>query len=248
VRRRFALTFRATSDANWSTLRTLAVLPGPLWYVDPLEPNLLTINQSTGTDELATTAGFAARVQGAVSSSTTQDRSGVRSLQWDSSTALNSTGRGVDFATSLTAVDSTWTAVRVGVAYSFSVYARASAALTARAGIAWYSTTPALLSTDTGSGTALGTADWNTRLLCENKTAPANAAYAVPLVENTSTPAATRTMYLDDPQLEQGTAASTWRVGAGTPLVAVDALNHQVVIARPSGVALHDVDLELVEL
>lgn len=247
--RRWVLSWPAMADADWATLRSLVRLPGPYRYLDPLEPNLLTVNQATGTDELKTVEGFSARTQGVVASDTAQARSFTRSLRWDSSTALGATGRGVNLVTATSVIDATWAAVRVGAVYSFSVYARCSAAVTMQAAIEWRSVAGAVLSTDTGTGVALPTGNWTTRLVCENKTAPASAAYAVGVVQNSATTAGAVSVYLDDPQLEEAAAASTFRLGVGTPLVSVEQVGHNILLGdAAANYALHTVELVLVEV
>jgi hypothetical protein len=243
LNRRWVLGWPVIGDDDLDLLRRFAGRPGPWRYLDAFEPNRLTANQSTATDTLRTTNGFAARVQGTVSSDTAVVKSGDRSLRWDTGAPLGATGRGVDLATSTSSIDATWAAVRGGVAYSFSVSARATAAVTMQAGIGWYTTAGAPLSTDTGTGVSLPTANWNTRLLCENKTAPASAAYAVALVQNSATTGNAPLVYLDEPQLEEGTTATAWRLGAGTPLVAVDSFAERML-----RVALREAELTLVEV
>jgi hypothetical protein len=253
VRRRFQLRWPTLSDANWSLIRTLVRMPGPYRYLDPLELNLLTANQSTGTDELRTIEGVVARFQGLCTSDSTQARSGVRSIKWDSQSALSISGRGPYFYTAEPPAlpDSTWAAVRPNVAYSFSVWAHASAAVSYQALIDWHTATGTYLSTSTlGASTAVatGAGAW-TQLKCENQVSPATAAYGIPAAINSTTPGATRQVWFDDPQFEEGAAATTWRLGAGTPLVSVDSLTHDIPLADgTAGYALHAVELALVEL
>jgi hypothetical protein len=244
--RRFVLNWPVLTEAEWSTVRTLARLPGPWRYLDPLERNLLTANQSTGTDELRDATGFRAVGQGAVSSDATYAVSGLRSARWDSDTALAATGRGVSL--SAAAVDATWAAVRPSVAHSFSVWARASVAVSAQARIEWYSSAGSLISTDTGTAASVSTSGF-TQLTCVNKTSPSTAAYAVCGVTNTTTTSAALLLWLDQPQFEEGAAATDWRLGAGTPLVAVESLSPSVALADPAaGLVYHDAELVLLEL
>jgi hypothetical protein len=253
VRRRFQLRWPTLSDTNWSLIRTLVRMPGPYRYLDPLELNLLTANQSTGTDELRTIEGVVARFQGVCTSDSTQARSGVRSIKWDSQSALSISGRGPYFYTAEPPAlpDSTWAAVRPNVAYSFSVWAHASAAVSYQALVDWHTATGAYLSTSAlGPSTAVatGVGAW-TQLKCENQVSPATAAYGIPAAINSTTPGATRQVWFDDAQFEEGAAATTWRLGAGTPLVSVDSLTHDIPLADgTAGYALHAVELALVEL
>jgi hypothetical protein len=247
-RRRFTLNWVALSDDNWSLVRTLARLPGPYRYLDPTERNLLTTNQSTGTDELRTTDGIRAVNQGTITSDSTQARSGVRSLAWATGTALAATGRGVAFSNP--SVDVSWAAVRPSVAYSFQVWAHASAAVTMQAQIDWYTAAGAYISTSTGTAAsvATGAGAW-TQLTAANKTSPPTAAYGIGGSTNTATTGAAVTVWFDDPQQEEGATATTWRLGAGTPLVAVDSVTSSIPMADgTAGYALHAVELVLLEL
>lgn len=248
VRRRFTLSWPAMTDAEWMTVRSLARLPGPLRYLDPTEPNMLTPNQSTGSDELRTIEGAMARFQGTLSSSAAQFRSWTRSFAWNTGSALSITGRGIYLYTSDTVVDSTWTAVRPSVQYTASGYLRASSAVSMQCGIDWMGPTGTYLSTSLGTGAAVSTANFTTRFTC-TATSPSNAAYGIPLFINTSTPGTTLTVYLDEAQMEQAAAASTFDLGAGTPWVSVESLNHSVVMVYAATVAArHEAELVLLEV
>lgn len=243
IRRRWVLNWKALTDAEWSTLRTLLHTPGPFRLLNPDELNRLTVNQATGTDELRDTTGLRAVTQGVVSSDTAWAHAGLRSCKWDTETALTvASGNGVAYTTSLTSIDSTWAAVRPSVAHTFSVWAHASVAVSMAARIDWYTTAGALISSDAGTGTAVSTSAW-TQLVCANKTAPATAAYGICGAQNTTTTGAALLLYLDDAQLEEGASATAWRLGGGTPLVAVDSLSPSVPL-----VGFHDAELVLVEL
>jgi hypothetical protein len=248
VRRRFTLNWPAMTDANFVLLRSLMRLPGPYRYMDPLEGNLLTANQSTGSDELRTTEGAMARFQGTLSSSTAQFRSWTRAFAWATGTALAATGRGIYLYTSDATVDATWAAVRPSVQYTASGYLRTSAAVSMQAGIDWMTAAGVFISVSLGTGVAVSTSNFNARPTV-TATAPSNAAYGIPFFINTTTTGAAITVYLDEPQFEEGGSASTFRLGAGTPLVSVDSLGHTVLLAEPTiGYALHEVELVLLEL
>lgn len=223
-RRTHTLTFRGMTLQQYADLERLYVTPGPYRYVDPTRINLLTANQSTGSDALRDTTGFSAPFQGTVSSDTTQLRTGTRSLKWDTVTSLSVTNRGVYFPTSGSTIDQTWAAVIPNTPYTFSAYVRANAAITMYAAIDWKDAAGTTISTDFGTGTAVSTSDWSTRLTCANKTSPSTAAYAIPAVLDSVAPSAIRQVWIDDAQLEQATAASAWVVGTGVPLVTVDSL------------------------
>jgi hypothetical protein len=247
VRRRFTLSWQAMTDAEWALVRALTRIPGPFRYLDPLEPNMLTANQSTGTDELATTEGFSVRTQGTLSSSTAQQRSWRRSCAWATGTALAATDRGFALRTS-TAVDSTWTAVRPSTSYSVSGYLRTTVAVSIKAGMEWYDSAGIIIGSAVfGTGVAIGTGDFNSRPT-HTATSPANAAYAVPLFLNSTTTGAAITVYLDEPQFQEG-AVTAFDLGAGTPWVSVESLNHSVVMVYASTqTARHEAELVLVEV
>ena len=65
---------------------------------------------------------------------------------------------------------------------------------------------------------------------------------------NSTSPGTTLTVYADEAQIEEAASVNTWRVGAGTPLVAVDSFGSSVLLGDASGVALHETALVLVEL
>jgi hypothetical protein len=243
ARRRWVLGWKALTDDEWSGLRTLYRLPGPYRLLDPRDRNRLTVNQSTGTEELRDTTGHRPVTQGVLASDTAFAHSGTRSLKWDSETALAvSSGRGVAYATSGTSIDASWAAVRPSVAHTFSVWAHASIAVSMAARIDWYSTAGALLSSSVGSGTSVSTSAW-TQLTVANASSPATAAYGIGGVQNTTTTGAAVQVWLDDPQLEEGAVASTWLLGGGSPLVVVDTLAPSAVLA-----GFTDAELVLLEL
>ncbi len=210
----------------FSALEALFEQPnGPYRFVDPTRRNLLTANQSSGTDALRTTEGWSAPAQGTVTSDTAQARSGTRSLKWDTVTSLTLTGRGVYLPGPAGTPDSTWAAVLPSTVYTFSAYVRANAAVTMQAAIEWRDVTGATIgAADLGTGVAVSTTDWSTRLVCANKTSPSTAAYAVPAVLDSVAPSAIRQVWVDDPQLEQAAAASNAVLGTGVPLVSIDSL------------------------
>jgi hypothetical protein len=221
---------RITAD-QLSVYEQLFELPGPYRLVDTGRRNMLTANQSSGTDALVDTTGMKARFQGTVVSSFAQQRTRSRSLNWDTGGALAVTDRGVYFYTSELTVDATWTAVLPNTVYCASVYARADAAVSMYAGFDWHTFDGTFISNTMGTGTALGTTDWLTRLTSGAKTSPSNAAFGIPVVLNSATTAANRDVYLDDAQMEQASAATAAVVGTGTPVVAVDQLG--VTLPKP---------------
>jgi len=244
--RAYRLTWSFLTADELAVLERLASLPGPYRLIDSNRRNYLTANQASGTDALADATGHVRRTQGTVNSSTAQARSGSRSLNWDTGGALGATNRGVVYATSDAAasIDATWTAVLPSTVYCFSVYARADAAISMYAGIEWYDAGGVIIgSAKFGTGTALSTTDWSTRLTTGSKTSPSNAAYALPLAFNSATTAANRDVYLDDAQFEQAAAATAAVVGTGTPVVAVDQLSDAYPLAD-----YYSPELQLIEL
>lgn len=242
-RRQFTLVWRNLTADELSTLETLFEQPGPYRFVDSTRRNLLSANQSTGTDALLDVTGFSAPFQGTVTSDTTQKRSGSRSLKWDTVTSLTLTNRGVYLPAPAGTPDATWAAVLPSTAYTFSAYVRASAAISMYAVIDWRDASGATISTDFGTGTAVSTTDWSTRLVCANKTSPSTAAYAVPAVLDSAAPSAIRQVWIDDPQLEQAAATSTWTFGTGVPLVIIDAL-----VPAYANYPLYGAELTLLEI
>lgn len=248
IRRRITLAWPALSDDNYSLVRGLVRSLGPFRYLDPTERNLLTPNQAGGSDDLRTIEGVSARTQGTITSSTTFARSGQRSLAWATGSALAATDRGYALRTSST-VDATWTAVRPSIAYTVSAYARTSAAVSMKAGMEWYDAAGTIIGSAVfGSGVPLSTSNFNTRVT-HTATSPSNAAYAVGLLLNSTTTGAAITTYADEFQLEEAGSVGTWRLGVGSPLVAVEGFSASVPLADATlGFAWHEVELVLVEL
>jgi hypothetical protein len=246
-RRRYSLKWEALLPDEWAILERLALLPGPLVLDMPDRRNRLTANQSTGGDTGRTTAGVIARFQGTVAVSGAQFRSAPNSFAWSTGTALAATGRGLYLYNSATAVDDTWHPVRPSTSYVVSGYLRTSAAVSMQAGLDWHDASGTYLSSSLGTGTALPTGDWNTRVWV-SASAPATAAWGIPLWINTTTTGAAITVYLDDPMVHEGSAAVVGDipvqvVGTGVPRVAV--------VEFPASSALlgyQDLDLVLQEL
>lgn len=243
-RRRYRLAWRGLTLDEAAIVERLWALPGALILDDPNRRNRLTANQSSGGDAGLTAEGVSARLQGTVSRSTAQARLGTSSLAWATGSALAATARGVVLASSLSAIDDTWHPVIGLSTYTFSVYARATAALSAQVVLEWFDATGASLGgSAVGAGTALGTANWNTRLTVTG-TAPATAAYGIGVVLNTSTTGAAVTMYLDNPQIEENPAATAWVIGSGIARVASAAeLEHTSPLAGWESPALPLIEL-----
>lgn len=220
-RRRHSLSWSFLTPDEASILERLWQLPGTLILDDPSRRNRLTANQSTGSDVAQDTTGVLARGQGSVSSSTAQARSAPRSFAWATSGAVGVTGRGLVLASSITVPDFTWHPVRPGGIYTVSLWARATAAITMRAGLEWYdaATTPATVgAASTGTAAAVGTGAFSKYTV--TGTAPAGAAYGLVTFLNTVTTGAGLTLYVDDLQVEEASADSAWTIGSGVPRVA----------------------------
>lgn len=190
--------------------------PGPYVLLQPWRRNLLSANQSTGTDVLRDTTGFVANA-GTISSSTAQFDQGMRSLAW-AVTAANQqvlTGN----LSSVTASDDTIDIpVLPSTAYSARVRGRLSASTgTIRLDMRWYDASEVFISESTGAAAvALATGSFSD-VTCI-KTSPSNAALLRLKVQNTVMGAA-QTIYLDQWQLQQQATLDAWTVGTGVPRV-----------------------------
>ena len=99
--------------------------------------------------------------------------------------------------------------VTTGLAYTFSVYSRASAtARTITLGIDWYNSAGVYLSSSATGSATNSTSSW-TQITVANKTAPANAVYAVPTMSIGGV-AASENHYFDAAQFEQGASATVY--------------------------------------
>ena len=218
--RRYTLRWPAITDDQLSVLEYLFEMPGPMVLVDPSRTNLLTANQSHGTDALRSTEGFLVRTQGTLSSSGTFFRSGQRSCAWATGSNLSATDRGFTLRSSTT-VGSTWCPVLPSTAYTVSAYMRTSSAVSMKAGMEWYDAAGAIIGSAVfGSGVALSTSNINTRVT-HTATSPSTAVYMVPLFLNSTSPGTTLTVYLDEAQAEQASAVTAWVLGTGVPRVSL---------------------------
>ncbi len=226
-RRKFTVGWEYATTDELSVLELLYQIAGPLVFVDPSRRNLLEANQSSGTATLKTTDGFVATTGTLTSDATANPAiAAARSLKWNNSGALGSTGNGPFTGTSTSTANLTDDVpVVAGLPYSFSVTAQRSAAnaISVGARIAWYDTTGALISGTTGTGVALASGSWSVVKL-ENQTAPAGAAFAKVAVHNTATTSGATAVFMAGWQLEQATAASAWVLGTGVPKVTFDDL------------------------
>lgn len=233
IRRTWTLPAIALDDAERSVLDQAFWLPGPYRLIVANQINQLTVQQSSGTDDLYDTTGFIA-TSGTLSSSTAQVRSGLRSLAWAVSSGL-AAGNGVwtgSAATTTAAADDV--PVVVGKDYTFSFYVRHSTGtVQLRATINWFTAAGVSVSTSTGTSTSSSTANFDTRCTL-TATAPATAAYARCECEiGTGTPSASMTIYLDQLQFEQASAVSAWVLGKGVPIVSVTEMDAtEILVGR----------------
>lgn len=207
-----------TTD-EFSVLETLYLGgygPGPFVLIDPWRRNLLSANQSTGTEISADTTGFVA-ITGTLSSSTAQSVLGGRSLAW-AVTAANQRMMQGTLANTTNATLLSDTPVLPSTSYTGQVKARLSVSTgTVRLDVYWFTSAGAFISASTGTAVAQSTAAFGSALTV-TATSPATAALARLSVTNTVMGAA-QTIYLDQWQLEQAATAGAWAVGTGVPRV-----------------------------
>jgi hypothetical protein len=222
-RRRYVIPYAGLTADELGILERLILIGGSLVLDDPSRRNRLTANQSSGGDTSLTTDGIMARFQGTVARSTAQAHTGTGSFAWVTDGAV--INRGLYLYSSDTTPDATWHPVRGGAWYAAAAYLRASAAINMYAGFDWMTAAGAYISTSTfGTSTAVSTTDFNTRVERTGVQAAANAAYGIPFWINATAPGA-RTVYLDDPQVEEvsgaDVACGAYVIGTGVPRIAV---------------------------
>lgn len=190
--------------------------PGPYVLLDPWRRNLVSANQSSGTDILADTTGFAANA-GTITSSTAQADQGLRSLAWAVTAANQQVLTGL--STSVTASDLLVDIpVLPATVYSARVRGRLSTSTgTARLDLRWFTAAGVFISESTGTATALATGSF-TDMPALNLSSPSTAALLRLKVQNTVMGAA-QTIYLDRWQLQQQATLDAWTVGTGVPRV-----------------------------
>jgi hypothetical protein len=226
VRRRYSIPYAGLTVDELGILERLVLLSTTLVLDDPNRRNRLTANQSSGGDTARTTDGVIARFQGSVAVSAVQVRSAPRSFAWATGTALAATGRGLYLYNSATVPDYAHHPVRAGAFYAAAAYLRASAAVSMQAGFDYHDDNGVYVSTSAlGGGTAVSTANFNTRVDRTGVQVPAGIAYAIPFWINSTTTGAAITVYLDDPQVEEvsgaGVGCGAYVMGTGLPRVAV---------------------------
>jgi hypothetical protein len=149
---------------------------------------------------------LAAGASSAVTQSATQARTGANSSRLTrsagSGTAIGQTPAGVGGYP-----------VSGGEAVVASAYARSTAARSVTLGVAFYTAAGASVgSTTTGSGVTTSTSAFTARPVV-TATAPATAAYAQIIVTVASVASTSEFHYIDDFQLEQGSAATAFAYG-----------------------------------
>jgi hypothetical protein len=213
----YALTVQGGS-AEANTLEALylgAYGPGPYVLNEPWRKNLLSANQSSGTDVLADTTGFVA-ITGTLTSSTAQSVLGPRSLAW-AVTAANQRIMQGDLANTTNATPLRDTPVLPSIAYTGQAWGRLSASTgTTRLDIYWFTSAGVFISASTGTAVAMSNSAFGSFTV--TATSPANAALARLSVINTVMGAA-QTIYLDKWQFESGSTATAWFLGTGIPRV-----------------------------
>ena len=165
-------------------------IPNPAFRVDtagweltaaaPTGSNLVTMNVASGTDDLGTTAGFktgqpgtSTWSTGAISSSTAQFKSGLKSLAF---TTTATADQMVSFVPSTTVT--TFPVVKPSTQYTFQFAAFTSAAETMGIRVQWYKSNSAGSTTlsNTSAFTATTANTWKTYTF--TVTSPSDAAYA----------------------------------------------------------------------
>lgn len=242
IKRTWTLPSRQLTADQRSILDRVFWLPGPWRLIDTNQRNRLTVNQSTGTDDLLATTGFLPTV-GTISSTTTQFRSGTNSLAW--AVAISqAAGNGVwlgSAATTTAASDDI--PVVPGQPFAWSYYVRHSTGTVQMAArVNWFTAAGAANGSTVGSNVASSTANFDARPTVTG-TVPAGSGYARPEAEIGVAPSAAMTIYLDELQYEDAAAVSAFVVGYGTPIVAATDLD--VTLARQGR---SDYALTLVEL
>jgi hypothetical protein len=228
-----------------STFDRLFWLPGPWRLLDAHQRNFLTVNQSTGTDDLLDTTGFRA-TSGTITSSTTQFRSGTNALKWVVSSGL-AAGNGVwtgSSSVSSPVAASDDVPVLASTPYTFSFYVRHSTGtVQLRTSLNWFTAAGVTISTDTGTSTSSSTANFNTRIT-GTATSPATAGYCRPEMEiGTGTPSASMDIYFDEVMFGQTSTVENFVVGYGVPIVAATELGVDLDLPDRSSYALTLVEL-----
>lgn len=211
---------------SWLTADELSIVeamylgaygPGPFVLTEPWRRNMLSANQSSGTDVLADTTGFAMISGTSLTSSTAQADQGRRSAAWSVTAANRVLLTGSDLTGGL-AVPTVDIPVLPSTSYSVQVRGRTSTSTaTLQLRINWYNAAGTPLSTSTGTTTGLVSGSFTT-CSAAAQASPSTAALARIRCDNTVMGAA-QTLYLDQWQFEQSATTGAWVLGTGVPRV-----------------------------
>jgi hypothetical protein len=185
--------------------------PGPFVLHDPGRVNWLTPNQSGATSVYNDTSNFTVAGSGSnLASSSSAYHRGPRSLRWN----FTYTASG---ALTLDTPAADWPGIPViaGQALAFSFYgegAGTDAIMSLTPQLVWYDSAGVFVSTSSGSPVATSSSAWVSGSISD--TPPATAVYVIPRILVTGQSAGS-VLYLDEFQLERGSALSAWRPGTG---------------------------------
>lgn len=190
---------------------------GPWVFMSELDTNLLSANQSSATDALATTEGFTAS-HGSIATSTAQFYQGSRALLW----TLPSSTPGTPPYVSLTWSGSTY-GIPVLPLTDYAASARISAdsaTFDARIALVWKTVAGAVISTSQWSPTSLSGSLSDFLHVAISGLSPATAAYVeIRLIAETMVNDGH--MVIDQLQFEMSSVSTDWAPGAGVPRVAI---------------------------
>lgn len=209
-RRQYDFDFRwlEYDDCRWLEAMHLRLVPGPFRLVDPCRLNRLTPESSFTRPAMSTSTGID------LSSGTwywvqdwpTGPYGGTQGLRWTSyagsSTMKFDTRRGVTVFTT--------------ESVTFSAYLKGASALSVTARFDWYDRLGTLLTPSTNATFSV-TTSWDRYSI--NRTAPAGAAYGVPVL---TMPASPVDLYSAAAMVNSGATALTWEPGGGSPVVLLD--------------------------
>lgn len=210
---------------------------GPYVMYDPGQVNLLTPNQSAGTDPRAATTGFTAS-QGTIASTTSTYAGGQRALLWTMASVPSGTPH----------VELVWPHGQFGypvlpsTEYTFfSKVSGSSATFSLRLDMVWTDAAGATLSTSSGAASSpvASITTYGDRTV--TAISPSNAVYCRPRLVAVTT-VASGTVGFDLAQFQLG-PATAWQVGLGLPLVSVPELSPVYQYS-----ALHDMAAAVVEV
>lgn len=224
--RTWTLPFRLLTEAQAGLLTGFYVGHygrGPWVFLSGLDRNLLSPNQSSGTDALATTEGFTAS-HGTLASSAAQYYQGSRSLLW----TLPSSTPGTPPFVSLT-----WSGSDYGIPVlpntNYAASARIagdSASFEVRLDLRWYTAAGSLISTSRWAPTALSGSLSDHSHVAISGLSPATAAFVkvAPVAETMVT---NGHLSIDAMQLQMAPVSSDWVPGVGVPRVSITGMSHE---------------------